>query len=566
MKRQTIFCLSFLFASAFCLQAQYAGRTSTEKILAPVGDLGDVQLESVTISPDGRHLAYIDYQPTDETKVAQDELSVALQKKIERETGKKVNASKVAGELARDLTRGARQVVLDGAGQGFRGDVSATHLVFSRDGAHFAYAAGATNDQAFLDGAPIGSIYESIQPAFTADGAKLLCAGRNGWGNTNKDAVLEFVVEVNGRKQKTYQLGGDFSELGVRQEDLAAPFNGNFLCGPKGGRYAYLARNADDFFVVIDGQEEGPYDEVFNFKFSADGKRFAYGATHGKQTFVVIDGQRQTGRGTYVRGSLVFSSDSQHVAYIRHVPGKPAHEFVVHDGVMSREGYPHIRALTFSPDGTQLAFVAKFPNDQECVVVRDQAKKKFPFIAEGPLFSPDGTHVAYRAEWLATARDIVMLDDNQVVVGQGGEKGLWFSPDSRRLASVETLDKQRYLVIDGQRHPLKDEVARFQFSPDSQHWGWTTQNGQLVVDGQTRAVDGYPKTFQFISGGKHWVYIVRKDMDNYVAVDGRLGRAYGRILPVDAPKIHFDSPDKFHYLGIRAGTAYITDESLDGGG
>lgn len=94
--------------------------------------------------------------------------------------------------------------------------------------------------------------------------------------------------------------------------------------------------------MIIDGKEEGEWDEIFVMSYSPEFRRTAYNAA-GKQRYMVVDGQSM---GPYDVASMpVFSGDSKHMAFA----ARGSQWFVVMDG--QEEGHtaaspPRCSALT----------------------------------------------------------------------------------------------------------------------------------------------------------------------------------------------------------------------------
>jgi hypothetical protein len=85
------------------------------------------------------------------------------------------------------------------------------------------------------------------------------------------------------------------SERLIVHIDFAAWMGGSFLkISPNSQRVAYAARVGTKQFVVVDGNEEKPYDAIMpdTLRFSPDSQRVAYAARVGTKRFVVVDGRR----------------------------------------------------------------------------------------------------------------------------------------------------------------------------------------------------------------------------------------------------------------------------------
>jgi hypothetical protein len=96
--------------------------------------------------------------------------------------------------------------------------------------------------------------------------------------------------------------------------------------------------NGDKILVVVDGKEGKEYDGigVGTLTFSPDSKHIAYVAKRGDKVFVVVDGKEGKEYDGILEGTLTFSPNSKHVAY---VAGRGKKWFVVVDGVEGKEYY-----------------------------------------------------------------------------------------------------------------------------------------------------------------------------------------------------------------------------------
>ncbi|HET6974706.1 MAG TPA: hypothetical protein VFI24_00170 [Pyrinomonadaceae bacterium] len=157
-----------------------------------------------------------------------------------------------------------------------------------------------------------------------------------------------------------------------------------------GSKLAYAAKLKDKWFIVI-GDEKGPeFDKVGPPVFSHDGSRLAYAAELSAKEFLVVDGQK--GEEFNDISSPVFSPDGNTLAFVaRPIGSKKAALFV---GGKKVAEHPIISDVTFSPGG-KLAYAAGDIENMS-MIVGDQQGPQFDTVY-APTFSPDGTQVAYLA-------------------------------------------------------------------------------------------------------------------------------------------------------------------------
>ncbi|HJN87071.1 MAG TPA: WD40 repeat domain-containing protein [Dehalococcoidia bacterium] len=265
------------------------------------------------------------------------------------------------------------------------------------------------------------------------------------------------------------------------------------IVSPDCRRVAYMVEpvTVSSCFVVVDGQEGKHYDgvEKGSLVFSPNSQRVAYVARAGKKRFAVVDGQEENQYDRIEEQSLVFSSDSRRVGYVTRAGKK---RVAVLD---EQEGKQYDRvaegSLRFSPDSQRVAYVARAGNKQ-FVVVDGQEQEQYDRIEKQSLvFSPDSQRMAYGAragnKWFVVVNGQV---DRQYDRIEGGS--LVFSLDSQRVAYVAREAKKHFVVVDGQEQEQYNEIGKWSlvFSRNSQRvahaanaGGW---NGKwrVIVDGQ----------------------------------------------------------------------------------
>jgi len=80
-------------------------------------------------------------------------------------------------------------------------------------------------------------------------------------------------------------------------------------------KHAYAVGQRGQSFVVVDGKEMGGVNRMENFIFSNDGMRFAYLAYMQDGNHVIIDGKESQRYHNFIGHSLAFSPDSKHYIY-----------------------------------------------------------------------------------------------------------------------------------------------------------------------------------------------------------------------------------------------------------
>ena len=265
----------------------------------------------------------------------------------------------------------------------------------------------------------------------------------------------QWFIVVNGKKEeKAYEYHGD----GEGHRCIGCV--GIPIFSPDSQHMVYVARAGGKSFVVLDGEDQKPYDEISPFSpivFSPDGKRMAYAARVGPKWLIVLDGSEGKAYDRILPQQIVFSSDSRRLAYVAQV-------------------------------------------GQQWTVVADGSDKKFYDAVGSPIFSPDGTRIAYIAgvgkKWAWDMLRPYQTIRNGVVVLDGVEQkpydyigGLVFTPDSRRLAYAARTNAKTVIVVDGMEGPQYEDVAEFDRgrwihfdSPDAFHYFAIKDNGIYLVE------------------------------------------------------------------------------------
>jgi dipeptidyl aminopeptidase/acylaminoacyl peptidase len=226
------------------------------------------------------------------------------------------------------------------------------------------------------------------------------------------------------------------------------------------------------------------------------------------------------------------------------------------------------KSITFSPDGSRLAFVATVEKGVQQAVIVDQTEEKpYDKIIDGTLaFSPDSMHLAYVAQ---TGGKQFLIMDGEVKYGDAQLiKKLVFSPDSKRLAFAVESGKEHFVVADSKEEKHYDLIHpdSIVFSPDSRRLAYAAMSGikqVVVVDGkeqvefvppvkvETLPVEGQEsvkvptisvndlkmvKTLAYSPDSKRLAYVVLAGDKEFLVVDGVEQKKYdGVARPIFSP-------------------------------
>jgi hypothetical protein len=374
--------------------------------------------------------------------------------------------------------RGGYSVVVDGKALGYALQKPLGHedLQFSLDSKHFAASAASDRkEMVILDGKP-GLEYVSVQSiCLSADGSHLAFIGTRlateseyEAGNGGTTAPKEVRAQYPGL-HSVERAVLDGKELdGYHATDL--------VLHPLSGRYAYVdhpsvpwSNNHLGQAVWADGRRGPEYDECRHLVFSPDGKRLAYVAFKDARYYLVVDDEEFGPFEDLDADSFQFSANGAHFGF------KAGQRMIV-DGAQLN-GLSSASSLTFSPDGNRYAYLAVDAAHQP---VRNQLVNQLVLVVDGhktPLpgqparqdhltFSPDSRRLAVVIVSNATGAETAVVDNAVIPPFQNQRSidSLEFSRDSQHfLFTATVLDPpqgggsnalKQVRVVDGKPGPL----------------------------------------------------------------------------------------------------------------
>jgi outer membrane lipoprotein-sorting protein len=292
-------------------------------------------------------------------------------------------------------------------------------------------------------------------------------------------------------------------------------------------------------FAVVDRREEKSYDGVGVPIFSADSRHLIYHAVAGHRHFVVVDGKEE---GNYedISGPPIFSPDGRRVAFGAKLGSQWS---AVVDG-KTESLCRAIDDLTFSPDSRRVAYAAKGGGGW-AVVVDGKEEELHGELIRTLIFSPDSRRVAYAAK--VGANWLVVVDGKQgKLYDEIINESLIFSPDARRVAYVAKVGDRQVVVVDGKEEKPYDDIDSGEVT--SPIVGLDVVNGRPIFSHKSadgNATGGY---IFFSPDSRRVAYRAKVGGKWIVVVDGKEGKPYDDF---GGTTIVFDSGNELHYLAAR---------------
>lgn len=459
-----------------------------------------------------------------------------------------------------DVTATPHRVVLDGQPQKPYVGAFPTSLKFSPDSKRFAYAAktGSAKEQvplAIVDGIAYPQLYDIGSSAdltffhFSPDSKHVVLFAVDG----DPRKGFKAVAIVDGKLGTRHD--GDFSDLGA-------------VWSPGSRHWAGTLINAATRKqrVVIDDVPQQEYDEIMvsnvavvkndqfkntkqhaaelmkhDISFSNDGEHHTYAARRGSTAVLVLDGKE------------LVTDDT----LIRRLP----------NGTMDG-GFGQVR---ISPDGKDVSYVVRDSNRGKAWrVVFGKKHTEYPYLDIGNALSADGKRFAYFAKPDLDHRravvDGVEGKDYDAPLLDARPSDLQFSPDGSRFAARYRKGSKTVIAVDGVEGPEFDDLWGFGFSADGKRYGYSAKRGKqqlAVIDGtegkayaelNSRRGPGFSPDNRRAA---YWAYF--NGEEGGVVVDGIESKekylsGFGAIV--------FQSPTKAVALAERNGTLYRLEIEL----
>lgn len=427
-------------------------------------------------------------------------------------------------------------------------------IVVSSDGKHFGAVAKVSDEEcyAIIDGVR-GSTYKSIfnhDIKLSADEARFAYIAQEG---------RDFFV-----------VSGEAGTKGTEGPRYISITRNTLSLSSDGKRLAYIATDSQGRFYVVGtpgktGKEGARYTRLkASIRFSADGSRHAYIASDEEGDFYIIDGSEELRYADL--GGLVFSPDGANYAYAAAVDKEMW--FINYNGEEREDTYQELAVLGWSADGKRFVYRYKTNDSYTFVVEEKSRKREYPDVIEY-IAKPGEEPIAVRTKkgtafaWVVNGETVYRYDETWLRSNRGAIKKPYFTDDRSRYILVDSDQRGAAKVTYGERtDDVTGVITSLTFSTDSSRFAYAVKNqgaAYVMVDGEKgpefAAADVKGRstgifTLAFSPDSKHIAYIASSDSAKIV-VDGNDLGDFTRIIGPDRDnRIFWDSDTKFHFIAL----------------
>lgn len=300
------------------------------------------------------------------------------------------------------------------------------------------------------------------------------------------------------------------------------------ISSPNYQRYACVVEDNAAFYVVLDGQAIGPYDQIIRVQgspyhywtFSEDSKHFVVCVLVGGKGYLVVDGKRSSACEDIDVRKLHYSPQNESFACEAR-QGK-TWGWLVHNGQTSR-------------------FLAAHPGDDPGA---PSAPRREAFMygsgyqsLSSPtpeLFKGPGLQLSHR---IMLERDpfFFVMSQNKLCLSQDHQHVFYRLDPSTSMAGFKAPVPCPVIIVDGRREGPYDIMRHFHFTPAGGHYGYMVQPErapmgkslpwQYLVDGKTVAkVDHglrFVGNFWLSPDGRRFAYELREGRQTFIMANGK---------------------------------------------
>lgn len=325
-----------------------------------------------------------------------------------------------------------------------------------------------------------------------------------------------------------------------------------YLLSPKGQHVAAVVLRGSREVMVYDGVDGPKFDEILKSNgkpvvaFSPDGTRYAYVARQGQEYVYMADGKELVRLPApavdmtrlFSPQTLDFTPNSRHVYFVVSTK-QPRGDNVVTLYFDGKPGPPSAEqpVLVSSPDGEHYAYIVLDPQTkrQRTLIVDG---KQAPWQGGNPQFTGDSKHLI-TTRLLPGAVTEVQVDGRPWL--RGADVRLHFAPATGLIVAAVRPNAQQnamFLHIGNQKVPGSDaqHIYEVNFSDDGKHWAadCETPAGShfMMVDGKKGLEYQSVKGIRFASDGRFVYKAVQPGNKQFIVHGDQESDAYQMIHPV----------------------------------
>ncbi len=300
-----------------------------------------------------------------------------------------------------------------------------------------------------------------------------------------------------------------------------------------GAHWAYMAKQGDQFMVMLDGKElaRGPINahnlgSSLNLTFSANGQHIFWSDDDAQGNYViVVDGK--PGPAMRTLPQLVLSVDGSHYAYINYNRDGTGAWAVV-DG----------RQVDYFGDNLQytgrnvLVSTMRSKDGNNILLLDGKAQIKANSFSQMTI-SPDGKEIAFVLTPTQGAQPVLTVNGKTVPGTEDVRlEKIYFSPDGNHYAALcNTKTGAKFMIIDGKKGDEYPTIAP-QIPNDSMtHWRYVTWTGNRSDFG-----DVNPPVPGFTADSSKFIYVANSHGRQFLVINGEESNPFGdTLMPVLSP-------------------------------
>jgi hypothetical protein len=326
-----------------------------------------------------------------------------------------------------------------------------------------------------------------------------------------------------------FNIAGDLYRAGSMWGNAPIPV----IFSKDGAHWAYMAKQGDEFVVMLDGKEltRGPINtrnlgSSLNLTFSANGQHIFWSDDDAQGNYViVVDGK--PGPAMRTLPQLILSPDGNHYAYVNYNrDGTGAWAFV--DG----------RQVNYFGDNLQytaknvLISTMHTPDNNNILVLNGKPSIKAQGLS--PMWiSDDGIQIAIIITPTAGAPSFLTVDGKQIAGTEGVPiEKVYFSPDGSHYAALcRTKTGAKYMLIDGKKGDEYPAIAPQVANDSGTHWSYVTWKANTANFGNLNLpIPG------FTADSSKFVYVANSNGRQFLVINDDESNAFGdTLMPVLSP-------------------------------